>query len=486
MTNRSGLERSRSENNDSTPRTSNQRNESETPNNRRLLNALLKLTDHTEKMSKAVENIISKMSLLQSELEKLKISNKNIVDNSIPSMETKLLMSMSELKTEILATKNEKINSEISSSGKQINNAYNFDETLLRVEQLNDLLLKEKRENILSEKCRKIKSQNSLLWNDTLNKRKQAYWNFVKNQKKSDLYNIWRTETPNYLPLKYRPKRIENEITEYTQSRITEAKLKYNNEISIMKAYATHHQQKYNDLDHSMTKIINSLTPYDDERHKLIEMWDNDIRKQEDHSNQVWFKKEKFLKDKKHEDQQNGDSLMSQLSWNEILQQKTNKRKTYNHRQQPPTKNKGPSKFKQVIPKNTYDEKIGNTTKNVAQKNNSQCTRTKNINPSPRHPRFASEYQKEDRTGHSLKNIALHPSTNDSIINNDYLLINKKDFGNTRWHNKKWDQGQSDNSQQPDTENNEVMPTLDIISLLMQENQEPVRDLEYIFSQGQR
>ena len=80
----------------------------------------------------------------------------------------------------------------------------------------------------------------------------------------------------------------------------------------------------------------------------------------------------------------------------------------------------------------------------------------------------------------------MHPSTNDSIINNDYLLINKKDFGNTRWHNKKWDQGQSHNFQQPDTENNEVMPTLDIISLLMQENQEPVRDLEYIFSEGQR
>ena len=80
----------------------------------------------------------------------------------------------------------------------------------------------------------------------------------------------------------------------------------------------------------------------------------------------------------------------------------------------------------------------------------------------------------------------MYPSTNDSIINNDYLLINRKDYGNTRWQNKKWDQEQSNNSQQPDTENIEVMPTLDIISLLMQENQEPVRDLEFLFSQGQR
>ena len=177
---------------------------------------------------------------------------------------------------------------------------------------------------------------------------------------------------------------------------------------------------------------------------------------------------------------------MSQLSWNEILQQKTNKRKTYNHHQHSPTKNKAPSKFKQVTRKNTYDEKIGNTMNNGTQKNNSQYTHTKNIHPNPRNPRFVSENQQEDRTCHSLKSGAVYPSTNNSIINNDYLLINRKDYGNTRWQNKKWDQEQSNNSQQPDTEKNEVMPTLDVISLLMQENQEPVRDLEYLFSQGQR
>ena len=444
-------------------------------------------------MSKAVESIIPKMSLIQEELEKIQVSNKSIIDTSIPSLEEKLFMSISEIKTEILATKNEKITSEITTNDRQINKSH-IDETLLRFEQLNDHLLKEKRDNILLDKCRKFKSQNSLCWNDTLNKRKQGYWNFVKNQKKAELYDIWRTDTPNYLPLKYRPKRLENEIPQYTQSRITEAKLKYNNDITIMKAYATNHEQKYKNLDKSMMKIIFDLTHYDDERNKLMEMWENDTRKQEEHSNQLWFKKEKFLKDKKHEDQQNGDSLMTQVSWNERLQQKTNKRKEYNNPVHPYTKGKGSSIFKNSNPNNTYDENKGQTIEHVTHnkinrvnKINSQSLHSKNIIHKPSNPSKCVDNQQKDIPCQNVRNVGINPSTNNSSINNDYLLINRKNFYNGRWsNNKKWDYGHANNSQKTSTEYNEPTEVSDLISLMMQQNEEPVRDLEFLFNQEKR
>ena len=485
MTNRSGLERS-----DSTPRSSTQHTES--PNDRRLLSALLKLTDYTDKMSKAIENIIPKISLIQEELERLKISNINIVNTSIPALEEKLLTSMSEIKTEIRTTKNEKITPQITPSDKQINKSH-IDETLLRFEQINNLLLKEKRENILLDRCQKFKSQNSLRWNDNLNKRKQGYWNFIKNQKKSELYDIWRAETPNYLPLKYRPKRVNDEIPEYTQSRITEAKLKYGNEIIIMKAYAKNHQRKYKDLDQSMMEIIYDLTDNDEERRKLIEIWEKDVRKQEEHSNQLWFKKEKFLKDKKHEDQQNGDSLMTQLSWNEILQQKANKRKSYNHPIRPQSKSKVPLKCKHNVSNNPYEENTGQKMKHVAHnkinhenKINCQSVHPKNITTSPSNPVECVGTQQKDIAYHNFKNAGISSSTIHSSKNKEYLLINNKDFCNRRWDNSKWDQRSANNSQKRNTEYNGTGEVLDIVSLMIQENQEPIRDLEFLFNQEKR
>ena len=90
-------------------------------------------------------------------------------------------------------------------------------------EELAEILLKEKHKRTVHEICTR---NLNLQWNQASLQRRKFYKNFVKNYKKHQLYTEWMGSSPNFLPLKYKPKRIPGETPNFTDARIREAQQK--------------------------------------------------------------------------------------------------------------------------------------------------------------------------------------------------------------------------------------------------------------------
>ena len=64
---------------------------------------------------------------------------------------------------------------------------------------------------MIEKKCYQIIEENAIIWKERMNQRKIVHWHCLQNAAKAQLYNDWVTESPDYLPLKYRPKINEND-----------------------------------------------------------------------------------------------------------------------------------------------------------------------------------------------------------------------------------------------------------------------------------
>ena len=88
-----------------------------------------------------------------------------------------------------------------------------------RNQKLSEILLQEKRQKKTQEQSIRVKRTISLQWTQSMNQRKKSYSNFVKNYRKAQLYKDWIESSPDFLPLKYKPKRIPGEIPSYTTAK---------------------------------------------------------------------------------------------------------------------------------------------------------------------------------------------------------------------------------------------------------------------------
>lgn len=178
----------------------------------------------------------------------------------------------------------------------------------------------DKKRHKTKEQCRAIKSTITLKWDDALKNRDKFYRNFIKNEKKSELYKDWTTNSPEYLPLKYRPKRIPGETPTFTEARINEAKLKYTNDCTLMKEYASTHKERFLKHDDEMKTEFRQLSENEDQYSMLIEQWTRETKKNESRAHQLWSRNETFLKKKKHEDEQSSNTNLADITWSEKLQ----------------------------------------------------------------------------------------------------------------------------------------------------------------------
>ena len=148
-----------------------------------------------------------------------------------------------------------------------------------------------------------------------MNKRKQACWNAIHNSEKADLYEEWINKSPNFIPLKYRPKKHENELPEITTRRISEAKFKYKNDVDNMRTYAQRHLDKLIEMDEKMARIIEHSSTSEEETSLMDKWWANDVQKNFTISLQLWQKRKKFLERKKNEEEINGDHQLTNRPW---------------------------------------------------------------------------------------------------------------------------------------------------------------------------
>ena len=183
----------------------------------------------------------------------------------------------------------------------------------------------------VQECCQNLKSEMALRWSSRLNTRKKHYWNFVKNKAKAELYSNWQTSTPNFIPLKYRPKRISGETPEFTTRRLSEAKLRYKNDTEQMMIYAQTHHARATEVDEKMFSEIQETCSDPAVQEKLLQDWHADTYKEESVSNQVWLRHEQFLRRKKREDEEKMCTLLTTHTWEEQLLERRGKRQKPRH-----------------------------------------------------------------------------------------------------------------------------------------------------------
>ena len=193
-------------------------------------------------------------------------------------------------------------------------------------EELTNILLREKKEKALQTKCARIKRNLSIQWTQALVERKKHYSNFVKNYKKNQLYTNWIKSSPNFLPLKYKPKRIPGETLEHTDARINEARQRYRNDVALMLNYAKVHQSRVSAIDEEMKKLAKNSCETDEEASCLQSIWRHEAAEQETIAAQTWVKTERFLTRKKHEDKARKEETLTSMSWDEKLSQRRKNR----------------------------------------------------------------------------------------------------------------------------------------------------------------
>ena len=173
--------------------------------------------------------------------------------------------------------------------------------------------LEEKRTKHLNEECQKIKRKFSQTWKHSLNQRKQAFYNFVRNRGKAELYETWTTEFPDFLPLHLRPKLRSDEREDVTNMKIEEAKLAYNNYITFMKNTAQQDKSKYMSLDEKMHSLIESKCTTDESLNVITSWWVKDCTKEEDFSHEVWQKQKNFFIRKKDEGYSKKENMLVKI-----------------------------------------------------------------------------------------------------------------------------------------------------------------------------
>ena len=170
-----------------------------------------------------------------------------------------------------------------------------------------------------------LKNKISLKWQDSLKQRRKSHWNYIKNENKASLYEEFLKQSPEYLPLKFRPKRIPNESESATNARIQQAQQSFKASIVVLKTYASDHLKKRDEVDKHIMELLASNADNIDEKSTLIEWWNNDTTKEEAISAQMWERDAAFMKKKKQEDIEQGTERMTTKLWSDILKERASK-----------------------------------------------------------------------------------------------------------------------------------------------------------------
>lgn len=177
------------------------------------------------------------------------------------------------------------------------------------------MLTDDKRQRHLEVECKKIRSEMDQFWSHKLNKRKMTWWHYVQNLRKAELYVSWKTESPMYIPLKFRPKTIRGECEMATKVRIDQAREQYHKSIDLHRAYADSHLEKCDYIDNEVKVYIKSLTSDTETFDMISNWWTRDISNNEEFSTQKWTKNEQFLNMKKREDIDNSNVEITDSPW---------------------------------------------------------------------------------------------------------------------------------------------------------------------------
>ena len=166
----------------------------------------------------------------------------------------------------------------------------------------------DRREDTIEKRCHEIIAENAITWKLKLNQRKISYWHCLQDSAKAEQYNNWLTESPDYLPLKYRPKINETDSDFLLQMKSEKAHQKYINDLDLIYEYLYQHEEKIPEIEADVKTVIEEWTLGEEENSCIQDIWTAEVKKNEKISQQLWKKRSDFLLKKKREEEERADT----------------------------------------------------------------------------------------------------------------------------------------------------------------------------------
>lgn len=108
----------------------------------------------------------------------------------------------------------------------------------------------------LEEEALKVKASIGNIWENKLEKRRDTFWNYVKNEGHKKVYSRWLSQEEIIIPKYLQKKEFQNEPEQQKKVRERAVRNDFETEIELQGLRAEQHQMRYEDIDAQMNKLI--------------------------------------------------------------------------------------------------------------------------------------------------------------------------------------------------------------------------------------
>ena len=135
------------------------------------------------------------------------------------------------------------------------------------------------------------KTKNAMIniWNLKLKKRRENFWQMIRNNNTAKIYEEWMVNSPIIIPKKLQIKEISGEPLEQTQRRERQCLDNYRAEKDLLELRAECHERQYKHIDQEMLDLIKQKSSGRNQE-QLIKMWKGECVAEETNSLQRWEK----------------------------------------------------------------------------------------------------------------------------------------------------------------------------------------------------
>ena len=173
----------------------------------------------------------------------------------------------------------------------------------------------------------KIKQHISTLWKNTLNSRKQAFFQYYKAKNIAEIFTELLKEKNTKMPRKSLPKILPNENKEETAIRQQLSLEKLKAEISLQKIRSQKYLERFQTLDADM--IAHFTMNYDNDiGNSLTKLWENVCLKEQQKSVNIFDRKREWYLNKTNTEFRNNSEERKPKQ--ESKQNKNNNKRTQN------------------------------------------------------------------------------------------------------------------------------------------------------------
>ena len=150
--------------------------------------------------------------------------------------------------------------------------------------------------SLAEDEAAKVKMQIISIWDTKMERRKDAYWNHVKNKGHSDTYSRWLNGEKIVLPKYLQRKQFTNEHREQRKLRESAVLNDFKTEIDLKSLRASQQEEKVKRLDSEMETLFKERSSSSAAK-ILLDMWKAQASQNEKISHRRWLKNEKWLSD---------------------------------------------------------------------------------------------------------------------------------------------------------------------------------------------